>query len=405
MKESIERNSTGTVPGMIFRVAFDKPNGQGYKGFINYIGRDNAVNPFAFDDFVLQYMDNSVKTFGIFTNHMDSVKKSERKNLKRMFSRAQRQGSLLWKPVISFDNDWLIDNGLMDPETKEVDEEELRRCTRKAVSALLKKEGLPNGFWAGAIHKNTDHIHIHLAIVDPNPSWVAGRGRCFENENGELEQKGKFRQESIKAFKRSFVNSVIRSKEFNARISELTRSTIYSPDFAAHIHDGFFLRRKFLKLADKLPNDRRMLKYGLNAMGPYRSEIDDLTDEILEKYYPEEFSELKSMWKKMDEKYRRAYGDKNNNYYDEKMKDLHHRCGNQILGAVSEYKKEVASKQHKVFGKNHGTGYSWNNYRLSRAGDAIYQLKRALRDDIESLKNERAYEKLQRDIDYDMEHE
>lgn len=405
MKSTESSKETGQTPGLIFRLAFDKPGGKGYKGFVKYIGRKEAVNPFSFDDYVLKYMDNSAKTFGIFTGHIDHVDEGERKNLQKLFERAQGLGSLLWKPIVSFDNDWLMDNGLMDPETKELDEAELRRCTRKALASLLEKENLPNGFWAGAIHKNTDNIHIHLAFIDPNPSWTEGKGRCFRNENGQLEQKGKLRQESIRAFKSMFVNMIVKSKEVNQRISELTRDTIYAPEFTDQIPDHFFLHRKFISLADKLPNDRRLLKYGMNAMKPFRPEIDALTDEILSRYYGEEMDELKELLKQQEERYKKAYGDKNNHYYEEKMKDLHYRCGNQILKEVSEYKGKTATKKYQMFRGKTAKGYAWDHFRLSRAGDALSTLKKSMKPDYESLKNERAYERLQKQIDYEMNDE
>jgi hypothetical protein len=400
-----QSNLSSQTPGMIFRLSFDKPGGKSYKGFVNYIGREQAVNPFAFDDYVLKYMDNSEKTSGIFTGHINHVNKDQRKELKALFERAQNKGSLLWKPIISFDNQWLIDNGLMDPETKEVDEEKLRNCTRKALGKLLEKENLPNGYWAGAIHKNTDNIHIHLAFIDPNPSWTEGEGRCFRNENGDLEQKGKFRAESIRAFKSTFVNTIVNDRERNQRMSELTRDTVYSPDFTDKIDKNFFLHRKFIALADKLPYDRRLLKYGNNFMKPYRKEIDRLTDAILDHYYHDEMEELKSLLKQQEEAYKNAYGDKGNDYYENKMKDLHQRAGNQILKEVYEYKQKTASKKYQMFGMNKPKGRAWEGYKLSRAGDALSAMKKSLRKDFESIKNERAYDRMNREIDYQMDEE
>ena len=34
---------------------------------------------------------------------------------------------------------------------------------------MLEKENLQNSVWSGAIHYNTDNIHIHVATVEPSP--------------------------------------------------------------------------------------------------------------------------------------------------------------------------------------------------------------------------------------------
>ena len=44
-----------------------------------------------------------------------------------------------------------------------------KRSMIKAVSKMLKSEGLENAVWSAAIHFNTDNIHVHIAAVEPEP--------------------------------------------------------------------------------------------------------------------------------------------------------------------------------------------------------------------------------------------
>lgn len=46
-------------------------------------------------------------------------------------------------------------------------EKKIYEATRKAVSKMLKSEGLENAVWSAAIHFNTDNIHVHIATVEP----------------------------------------------------------------------------------------------------------------------------------------------------------------------------------------------------------------------------------------------
>lgn len=75
----------------------------------------------------------------------------------------------MWQHVISFDNEWLKECGIINNETDQINEIRLREATRAAMLQLQKDEGLENAIWSAAIHFNTDNIHIHIAMVEPVP--------------------------------------------------------------------------------------------------------------------------------------------------------------------------------------------------------------------------------------------
>ena len=155
-------------PGVILNMAFDQPKEiESYTGYIDYIGRaEAAVTSYTgYQD----YMDNPQKGEGLFSADKLSLSPDDKRWFKELFRVSQDNGSLLWRPVISFDNEWLAENGLYDAETNTVDRNRLVEYTRKAMSRMLQKEGMDSAIWMAAIHNNTDNIHIHVAIVEPFP--------------------------------------------------------------------------------------------------------------------------------------------------------------------------------------------------------------------------------------------
>ena len=57
----------------------------------------------------------------------------------------------MWQTVLSFDNRWLAEQGIYDLKAQTMDEKKICEATRKAVSKMLKSEGLENAVWSAAI--------------------------------------------------------------------------------------------------------------------------------------------------------------------------------------------------------------------------------------------------------------
>lgn len=146
----------------------------GYGNYLNYLNRSEATIPQKQEGQYIQYlsyMDNPEKQAELFTAGNDGLTTQEKQDLQQQFEQGEQNGSPLWQTVFSFDNDWLQQNGLYDPDTHLADDQALRQYTRGAVSRLLEKEGLSGTtVWAAAIHYNTDNIHIHVAGTEPIPT-------------------------------------------------------------------------------------------------------------------------------------------------------------------------------------------------------------------------------------------
>ena len=376
--------------GITMMTRFVQNSGAGFSDFLDYIGREEAVDPFAYSEYVSEYMDNPEKTYGLFTENRDFLSEGDREKMRECFATAQDKGSLLWQSVLSFDNRWLSINGIYNFKTETLDEEKMRACTIAAMRELFKRENMEGFIYAAAIHKNTDNIHVHIAIADPAPVWKEGAGRCYRNRKGELLQRGKFKNKSIEAVKSKFTSEVFRGQQENIKINEIMRGQILSKQNDFSMKENIQLRSQFIKLAESMPDDLRLLKYNNNAMKAYRADIDRLSKQYVDKYYSEELQELRELIRIQDERYRITYGKnaQGRSFAQNKEAELNERLGNSILSAIREYKMRERQSGRKQSSRGRKTSPKSAYY------PALRTIKKSLYKDIQSMKNQSAYEAL-----------
>lgn len=390
------------TPGVILTMAFDQPQGiESYNGYIDYIGRAEAavVSYTGYQD----YMDNPQKSQGLFSADKLSLSPEEKRWFKELFQTAQDNGSLLWRPIISFDNKWLAENGLYDAETNTVDRNRLAEYTQKAMSRMLKKEGLDSSaIWIAAVHNNTDNIHIHVAITEPNPQ------RKSMIVDGQRQFRGKFKNSSLGAAKAAIVNSVLQQSKENQMINNIIRGRIIQGKKDRMLSSDPEFSRAFLALLAELPPDRRLWHYNMNAMEPYRPMLNSLSSLYIQRYHKEDYLQLQALIQQQEAKYSRAYGQGKkvkNNFAKNKEADLYSRLGNQILKEMSNYQQEKEEAQKKTMRMLHRS-----RRKLEKAEQSLSQhlqvnravlissmekLRYALDDEYSSFKNLILYEQEQ----------
>lgn len=361
--------------GVVVVTKFCRSHSSAFGSYINYIDRKEAVRTENVSKYNLyqDYMGNPEKTGGLFTAGKDILNDDDKQNLKRIFQTAQDKGSLMWQTVISFDNQWLENNGLYQSGDGILDEDRLKGITRSAVNKMLEKEGLENGIWSAAIHYNTDNIHIHIATVEPEPmretrDYIQYK---YRKENGKVmktpildndgkplikpEYKGTFKQSSIETCRREMVNQIINEKENNLKINSIIRDSIVKQKREHSLSKDKNMIKQFQTLYQHMPDcNRNMWNYNNPVMYPLKKEIDAISEEYLSNYHKEEYENLKQELRKQDEKYRQAYGNTNRSYYDTKMNDLHERLGNAILKEIRDYDKMVRNMGEKSAKDNKG---------------------------------------------------
>lgn len=173
-----------------------------FKEYIDYMNRSYATE---------QQNQEWTAVFNQDANYLQTKRVDQ---LKINLEEAYQNGSLLWQGVISFDNEFLAQEGLYDKATGHVDQQAIKNVIREAMPKVIQKEGLSDSaFWWGNIHLNTDNIHVHIGLSEIN----SNREKIFYRPHGRMEYRGNFSQKTIKQLK---------SDVFHGLINEQTRNMI-----------------------------------------------------------------------------------------------------------------------------------------------------------------------------------
>ena len=375
--------------GVINKVKFIRNGSSKFKNFIDYIDRSEATRKKNFDKYSAynNYMGNPEKIGSLFTKDKHSLTEKEVKKLKKDFDKAQSNGSNMWQEVFSFDNEFLEANGLYDSENGALDEEKIQEATRRTMEELSKREGFKDLTWSASLHYNTDNIHVHIASVEINPS----------------RERGKFKPKTLYNMKSSFVNSLLDKQKDLDKINLLIRDNLIQGKKEMSFKEDIEMRKMVKEIVQKLPSDKRQWHYNYNSMQEVRPLIDNLTKYYIETYKKDEFKELVDRLEKEDKFYKEVYGKRKvetTTYKDNKIQDLYTRMGNTILKEIKEYVKEEDLKSQKKF---ENLQERWErNKNIIITKQSISMMKKSLNNDINSMKNQREYEKLQSSIEYDM---
>lgn len=389
------------MAGVVLVQKFIQPGGKAYTGYVDYMDRPEAIGSRSdlrdYDIFgtYQEYMGNPEKSTGLF-NDEDYISSAEKDQIKKIFNQSGKRGGVLYQTVLSFETEWLRENNIMDDDGY-IHEDLMREYTRIAVNTIQEKEDMKAFVWTAAVHYNTAHPHIHIAMVDPNPSWVPGHGRCRVNAEGDLYQRGKWKESTMEAAKSRIVNKVLDLADTNKEINEIMRDRIIyqSRDNSFHRKYDPQIGEAFSDLIQALPDDMRLWKYGNNAMDSYRSKIDHISDMILKNYFEEDLKDLDKILDNISKQYAAAYGESKQgaDFKKGKEKDLRYRMGNAVL---SECRKIERNARMQKNGRQRGrpllkTGALYRNkYVVSRA---LNSLRKIAYKNIQSMKNQAAYER------------
>ena len=201
------------MPKIVTMSEFEQPqNKSNYGNYVNYVDREEAKKNehevFQYDVYA-HYMFDEQKSNSMFNENSNYMNKNEIEYTKTKFNEAQKNNGIMWKDVISFDNDSLKEAGIFDPDCKYLDEQKMRQATRKAMQKFEKKEGLENNLvWSSSIHYNTDNIHVHVAAVEKDVT----------------RERGKRKYSTIKEMKSSFANELFDMSGERTKINNFIRN-------------------------------------------------------------------------------------------------------------------------------------------------------------------------------------
>lgn len=344
-----------------------------YVGYINYMKRNYATK-------------NDSKEFtGIFTDVTLNATTEEAKHLKDMLVEAKNNKSLLWRGVISFDNDFLAKSGVYLPDSKEVDQEMIKKVVQKAMINVIKREKLSDSaFWWGNIHLNTDNIHVHVGLSEIK----SARPTFFYAPRNRRERKGKFSQKTIRGIKSNVYNSLVREEVRGNRIdiekeiaglrNELLESMDHNERDKLGRLDQFFVDQ----VISHLPK-RNKLRYGSNAedfklskffidryvdhhlkdnISAYGQYV-NLTEKLLDSYRYAYNSGSKEEKNTIYQKVTRTYGrdvahtlrdGSSAEFMDKRLADLRERLGNRALRYIQEVMKNETKEKGNISSLSEG---------------------------------------------------
>ena len=376
------------TPGIIVSSKFIECSAKEFNSYIDYIDRKEAIRNNAYNRYSLynDYMGNPTKTTGLFNNDVDFMNEKDKENSKELFAKAQENKSIMWQDVYSFDNKWLIKQGLYNPITKELDEEKIKRAVRKSTNYILEKDGLKDScIWNGAIHYNTDNIHIHVAICEPNPTT----------------KRGKRTQKTLDNMKSIFANELLNDKELYKEINKNIREDIIKPKKDFSSFNDKKMKKLLLKAVKNLPKDKRHWHYEYNTMSKSNMYIDEMTKHYINTYKKDEFDTFIKNLDKQEEIFKEIYGvgsrKKYKDYKQNKIDELYKRMGNTILKEIKDYVREEELKKYE------NNKSKWFNLKINFSKSDINKIKKAMSNDLDSYKNMSYYEQLQRKIDNGIE--
>ncbi|PDY75013.1 hypothetical protein CON06_31265 [Bacillus cereus] len=285
------------------------------------------------------YMGNPEKTSALFTEHANRLTESEKKALKEMFKTAHENGSIMWQDVISFHNPWLEEQGIYDGKTKTLDEKKLMDVTRLAM-----------------------------------------RGKV--------------------------VNNLLDRTQEQKQINDLIRNNMVGSKKEDSVFDwrNQHLKPLFLQIYKQLPSDKRQWQYSYNTIQPLKPEIDELSRRYIQHHHKKDYDQFLQKLDKEVQVFKEAYGEgkydkkQYENYKTNKINDLYKRMGNAFLQEMKAYDKEQKrihpmkkSKPFQKFQQNVSIQYS------------MKKVERAFKSEYESWKNQKYYERMQRENAYENE--
>lgn len=413
-------------PAVVLRSKFVSPQSSTFNNYINYMDREDAKQHIKIDsssdkenDFevfynFMDYMDDDEKQGELFTSIKDKMNDKEKQKVKEQFQLAQQNESPMWQDVISFDNEWLAEQGLYNPATNIVDETKMRSIVRETINAMLKAEGMQkSAIWTATLHYNTDNIHVHVATVEPHPTREIMKVLDKETNTWREEYRAKRKPKTLEKMKSNIANMILDRTNERNKIDELLRGTIkYKNENNISLSSFRKTNKLFIEAMKRLPSDRKEWCYGYQSINEARPYIDEITEIYLEQFHPDEMHGLKT---KLDEEVnvmKEMYGEESDykQYKGTKLDDLKKRMGNAILKEmraidkeerVSVFKQKVAMRQLHVlergnqqtfFQRYNGKG----NYNLQVSA---IQLKQAMQKTFHDYKRERNIDEFDRLLD------
>lgn len=394
--------------GIVYASKFIAGSNQTFQKYIDYINRSEAVRTSHVQDFNMidfdgynHYMGNPEKTSALFSSATNALTNSQKQELKQQFVQAQKNDSVMWQDVISFDNQWLEKYGLYDPGANTLDESRIMDSVRSSMKQILEQEGMSqSAIWSGAIHYNTDNFHVHIAIVEPEPTREYGTFRNKKTGQTYTARRGYRSQTYLSDFRSKVANHLINRDHTLGQLNELIRHKIGSKEVQFTKLPDRHLKKQIASIHARLPKDMRQWKYNMNGLQEVRPLINTFITDYIDAYHFESMEELKQLLREEAIFRKELYGDgeKTKGRWEDteknKLDELYSSLGNTLLKELAEIEKvERGNKNGTMTRKISSKSMEQSSHRRT-----LSALKRAFsRNMKEARMNQLAYQKMQRE--------
>ena len=414
-----------TTPAFVLKSEFELPgtNAKGHAGNVDYttdkekVKKGEAYNtPDYFPEGILSYMADEKKASGLFTKEKDFVDKNSIRELKESYQQAEKNGSLQWKFVGSFDNEWLKENQILDSDGA-VREQTLKKAVRVMMDRLIKEEKfIPSQtIWAASFHHNTDNLHFHISLVEKENSRelvkrrqkkiektlspTGMQTRFYRDQGAEsLQPKGKLKQTTLEKMKSAFLNELTRA----SRKQILEKQTALRDTLVQELQlpqETFTKRKELLRILQVLPQDKKKWQYKtIRREYPLaKNRIDAYTKNYLKKFGKQE--EFQRVVKEEADFRSRLYGG-SHDYQKNQMADLEYRLGNRLLKELQlqlQEKNRLRSVSRSLYKEQHKE-ISVSVIRITLRDRR--RLDRAMGDTYQKKVNLLYYEQTEREAEY-----
>ncbi|APC50354.1 hypothetical protein BME96_18910 (plasmid) [Virgibacillus halodenitrificans] len=340
---------------------------------------------------------------GVFSIDKEIMTTEDMKKVNKIVKHAQKNGSVFYQDVISFDTDFLIREGIYNPKKDYLDEHRIQNASRKMMKKMFEDEKIESGYWFASIHRNTDHIHVHYGTVETKNT----RQLVSVKEDGVeyLAPKGKRKQQTIDNMKSTFANSLIERTAELTRISDL-RNTLVQDIKEAY---GDRKNKKELKLLQEiykeLPSNKKHWQYGSKYVSiATREKIDKLTESMMKGN-----SDYKEYFKKTEEEsfYRKElFGDStrsDKDYAANKKQEIDKRLGNSLLKEMKKGASRTEANRNVFAKERQQIKRSSKNKMIFVTSGSINKIRRVVNNDYEKFRAEREYEQTEEKIKREQE--
>lgn len=184
------------------------------------------------------------RSYGAFTSTKDNLTAADLDKIRQQERASRSEGCPKYAGVISFDNAYLRENGFI--VGNQLDRQALVDAARKGINAMIDKTqklDASNCYWVGAIHVNTDNVHIHYQLVEYHR--LEDRRITYKNRG-----QDDFEQAALDELKRVMTHCIDKS----IAAQELTRfqRDVLAPSIKSEFAGSI---QKINALIDKLPDD------------------------------------------------------------------------------------------------------------------------------------------------------